>query len=271
MKLAATQKVLWKLITEPNGKVPPGVARLVEGTPKLSALQRLTVYSDMYFWRNVGALQNDFPKLWDLLSDDGFATLTRKYLKAHRSQHHDLGQAGWMLPQFLKRSASTGGRKDLADLASLEWARAGAYVAKDAVPMTLADLAKIPPERFAKLRLKFVPSVRLVSVRHDVGAVWAAVEKETKVPRVKATRQYFVVWRKGFEVFHSEIDVREYKALTLAMAARPSEWEPGGVAGIAASALARADSREASSRGPTRRIRSLTKAQANSMGLKSGE
>ncbi len=221
MKLAATQKILWKLITEPSGKVPASVARMVEGTPKLSALQRLTVYSDMYFWRNVGALQNDFPKLWDVLGDDGFAALTRRYLTVHRSQHHDLGQAGWQLAQFLKRSPLRGSRKDLADLAALEWARAGAYVAKDAVPLSLAEMAKIPPERFPKLKLKFVPSVRLVAATHDVAALWAAVEKGTRVPRIKRAKQYFVVWRKGFEVFHSRVDVREFKALSLAMAGKP--------------------------------------------------
>ena len=217
MKLAATQKLLWKLITEPGPRTPPEVARIVDETPAFSARQRLTVYADMYFWRNVGALQNDFPKLSELLGDRRFAALTRRYLKAHRSQHHDLGQAGWQLPAFLKRSAPRPSRGDLAGLASLEWARAGAYVAKDAAPLTLGDMAKIPPEKFPKLRLGFVPSVRVLAVKHDVAATWAAVENKTKVPRVRRTRQYFVVWRKGFEVFHSRVDAREFKALGLAL------------------------------------------------------
>ena len=84
-----------------------------------------------------------------------------------------------------------------------------------------AQLSSITPERFAKLKLRFVPSVRLVAVSYDVAGVWSAVEKKSKVPRVKRARQYFVVWRKGFEVFHSRIEVREYKALTLALAGKP--------------------------------------------------
>ena len=216
MRLAALQKVLWKLITEPDGSVEKLAPKIVNSTPMLPAAKRVAIYADMYFWRNVGALQMDYPKLSAVLGDEAFFALTRRYLKSHKSEHHDLGHAGWRLPEFLKRARA--GRKDLADLASLEWARSGAYTAKDASPLTMADMAKVRPERFARLRLAFTPSARLVHCQHDVASVWQAVESgKKKIPPARREQQHLVVWRKGFEVFHSRVDAREAKALTLAM------------------------------------------------------
>ncbi len=217
MNLAATQASLWKLITHADSALERVAPRLIRSTPEFPAPQRVTVFADMYFWRNVDALQGDFPKLRELLSDDSFWSLTRRYLAAHPSQHHDLGRAGWKLSVFLKRRAPPRARRDLAALATLEWARSEAYVALDSSVCTMTELGAIAPARFGAMRLHLTPSVRLVSAGHDVGSVWSAIEHKRPIPKPRRGRHHFVVWRKGFEVFHAEIDAKEAAALGLAL------------------------------------------------------
>ena len=78
MKLATLQKVLWKLITEPDGSVEKLAPKIVNSTASLPAAKRVGIYADMYFWRNVGALQMDYPKLSAVLGDEAFFALTRR-------------------------------------------------------------------------------------------------------------------------------------------------------------------------------------------------
>lgn len=218
MNLAQTQTALWRLITQPRPGVTRAASRIVQSTPAFPAHSRVTVYADMYFWRSLDALRADFPCLSALLSDAALAALTRRYLKAWPSQHHDLGRAGWKLPGFLKRSRPKGTRADLADLAALEWARDEASLAADAVPVTLADMALLAPARFGSARLTFVPSVRLVTVKHDVARLWRAIEAGKRAPSPLRSTQHLLVWRKGFESFHSVVGATEARALKRAMA-----------------------------------------------------
>ena len=72
LDLAALQKLFHGLATAPEG-VEPGLAQLgltasdlsavIAGDERLSAIERLDIYANMYFFRLLDVLRDDFPKL----------------------------------------------------------------------------------------------------------------------------------------------------------------------------------------------------------------
>jgi hypothetical protein len=59
-----------------------------------------------------------------------------------------------------------------------------------------------------------VPSVRLLSLVHDVAALWADLEAAREPGPPRPGPASLLVWRKGFEVFHAEVAREELAALS---------------------------------------------------------
>jgi hypothetical protein len=206
---------------------------------------RIQVYADMFVWRQIDALREDFPKLVALLGDGPFYAIAEAYLRAHPSTHHSLAQLGRRFAGFLAeqprpsepglvlgaeqaRPSEPGlgnpeqgaWREDLADLAALEWARSEVFeeaLAAAALPDALLQAG--PLER---ARLTMVPALRLLSLGHDPVSLWLALDQGGAPPEPVATACKIVVWRaRGFEVFHAAIPEDEAIALQRALASEP--------------------------------------------------
>jgi hypothetical protein len=228
MTLAETQAALWPAITDRksdaldedallrNSRDRSALDQIVRADRRLSPQRRVEIYAQMYFWRQVEALKEDFPKLAALLGDDGFAHLVDAYVHTYPSDHPSLGRLGRKLAQFLAEHRADNGRPDLADLAALEWARAEVFVELDAPLATASIFAELPPDQFAKARFCLVPAVRVLSFEHDAMALWRAVEQGDPVPEPVPHPQRVLVWRKGWTVFHAPIDAQEAQALECA-------------------------------------------------------
>ena len=223
MRLAQTQGALWPAITE--GKTGGGLdsgdlARIVRSDRGLSPQRRVEIYAQMYFWRQVEALKEDFPKLAALLGDDGFTHLVDAYVHTYPSDHPSLGRLGRKLAQFLAEHRADGSRPDLADLAALEWARAEVFVELDAPLAPASVFAGLPPDQFATARFHLVPAIRVLSFAHDAMELWRAIEQGDPAPEPTPGLQHALVWRKGWTVFHAPIDAEEAQALESASKGR---------------------------------------------------
>lgn len=180
---------------------------------RLDADQRLGIYSSMYFARILEALQQDFPKMREVLGDDEFEKVCRLYLRKHPSRHPSLRHVGDRLPGFLAKSPL--GRRSpwLVDLARLERALVDAFDAPDATPISAAALQAIPADRWGALRFELHPSLRLLRFRWSVDCVWgqltAGQEPERPERRIGRVR----VWRKGFAVQQAPMEAVEDRAL----------------------------------------------------------
>jgi len=223
MRLAQTQGALWPAITE--GKTGGGLdsgdlARIVRSDRGLSPQRRVEIYAQMYFWRQVEALKEDFPKLAALLGDDGFTHLVDAYVHTYPSDHPSLGRLGRKLAQFLAEHRADGSRPDLADLAALEWARAEVFVELDAPLAPASVFAGLPPDQFATARFHLVPAIRVLSFAHAAMELWRAIEQGDPAPEPTPGLQHALVWRKGWTVFHAPIDAEEAQALESASKGR---------------------------------------------------
>lgn len=252
--LERTESLFWSLITAAEG-VRPGLDDLVrrgaaspgdldgmiDGGAKMTPADRLDIYANMYFFRLLDCLKEDFPKLLEALGPGRFHNLMTDYLLACPSAHPTLRYVGARLPGFLAGHALGRECPVLADLARLEWARADLFDAADAVPLTREHLASQPQDEAGDIHLKLVPALTLLTLEHDATRIWHAMNDRSKtrgatrdeagtadagptclhageddappLPEAPPRRTRLRVWRQGFAVFHRPIGGDEAASL----------------------------------------------------------
>ena len=221
MKLAEMQRLFYQLAARAPGSADLDPAALLAGTGELDARARIGIYADMFIWRQIDALREDFPRLALLLGDGPFYAMAEDYLKAHPSRHASLSELGRELPCFLREWRGEGARGDLADLAELEWARAKLFEEANVEPVPPEKMRSFSGDELPRLRLRFVPPLRVLELGNDLGDLWQALENRAPPGPPSARGNTVVVWRKGFEVLHAPIDQDEARALALAQSGEP--------------------------------------------------
>jgi hypothetical protein len=203
------QAAFWSLAAD--GGDSSSADQWLVSTPPLAAQERAAIYADMFIERQLSCLRDDFPKLAQWLGHDAFTTLASAYLSAHPSRHYSLATLGRELPQFLAMSSDAPAAA--SDLAALEWARAEVFEETDAAVAAAPSAWDRP--------LRVVPALRLLSLQHDVLALWDALERGLPAPRIAVGAVAIVVWRKQYEVFHVGLAREEAEALQRAAAGEP--------------------------------------------------
>ena len=227
--LAELQRRFFELVTAPEGVATELAARglptsalaaIIAGDARATAVERLDVYANMYFFRILDVLRADYPKLLAVVGDDAFHDLATDYLRAHPSRHPSLRFVGAALPAFVARHALCLERPWLAELAALEWARVDVFDRADAAPLAREDLAVLAPADFATLVLAPVPACALVPATWTIEETWRAVEDGgAPGPPARADAGHAVlVWRAGVTVRHRAVAATERRALELLLA-----------------------------------------------------
>lgn len=220
--LRDTQTLLWRLIRAPEGvaaALPGGPASeppldgVVRGDERMSAIERVEVYANMYFFRLLDALAEDFPALHAALGHERFHGLAADYLEAHPSEHPSLRQLGRRLSDFLASRAVAGVPRWLADLARFEWTLLEAFDAPDAVPLSAETLAALADDDWAGLRVRLSPSLRVLELSAPVQEFWSAVSEQREAADPAPSPTCIRVWREDLRVFHRAIDAVEADAL----------------------------------------------------------
>ena len=194
----------------------------VRGDSRLSAVERLEIYANAYFYRIRDCLIEDFVALHQALGEELFHDLVTAYLIAHPPRHPSLRFAGDRLSEFLLESAAAEPfRRKLpwaGDLAQLEWALLTAFDAADSGAVSQEQLAAIAPECWAELRFEFQPAFQLLTLEWPVHCCRKDLERD----EVRASRSLepaetrVCVWRTRERVHYRTVDPQEAGALTLA-------------------------------------------------------
>jgi len=195
--------------------------RPIKPNDRMSATDRLQVYNGGYLTRLIEVLASDYPALQYLLGDHGFHRLAARYTVAHPSRHANLIFFGRHLPAFVQRQRSLPQSAFATELATLEWALAEAFHAREFTPLQAARLQRIPPAQWAVARLQLNPSVRLQTCRFPVNGYYQAWLDDRAPAPPAAAATHLLVYRKDDRMWRARLDRAAFAVLQALAAGRP--------------------------------------------------
>ncbi len=136
---------------------------------------RFGIYRNNIYRSLAGVLEAAFPTVCNLVGDENFAVLARRFIAEYPPQRPQLFAYGGDFAAFLAGFAPAVEELPfLPDLARVEWAVNEAYFEADAETLNAGHLAGLAPERYAGLRLGLHPTVRLIESDWPVWDLWGA-------------------------------------------------------------------------------------------------
>lgn len=184
---------------------------------RLTHVERLDVYANMYFARLLDVLREDVPTVARLLGDAHFNNLITDYLLAHPPTHFSLRYAGAALPALAATHALTAERPWLGDLTRFEWILADLFDAADADTIDASALAGLAADEWPALVFEPIPAFRVLDVEWAVHETWLAAQDDAdggaELPLPERRSTSLRVWRPAHQVVHREVDAVERRAL----------------------------------------------------------
>jgi len=206
-------------------------AEFIKPNDRLSSFERLEIYNRQYWFRVLGALDEDFPGLRAIIGQRRFEAMCKAYLVDRPSESFTLRNLGARLESWLlSHPERTQPRTALAlDMVRLEWAEIEAFDRAAEPVLTPQDaLASDPDPQFSLqpylqlLRLRYPVDDLLVAIRQDgSGSAMAsnAVSERHKQNRVrKVARQkpqsvFLAIHRVDDSVYFKRLEPEAFKFL----------------------------------------------------------
>lgn len=218
------------------------VEEFIKPNDRLTAVERLRIYSISYWYRLIDGVYEDAPGLRGLLGERKFDALVRAYLAKYPSQSFTMRNLCARLPQFIREAPRlTAPDTALAHaIARFEWAQTEAFDGEAKPVLTPDDLAATPP---AKLRLGLQPYLSLLAFDWPVDDYVLAVKKRDAlrseasnavdhgpraaarkiVRRPRRQKTFVVVHRYNLRLFYKRVDAPAFRMLTAIAAGRTLE------------------------------------------------
>jgi hypothetical protein len=221
--LKQLQSILYRLITAASGvaeglaaerSMPAGgLDALVLGDDRLSAEDRVDIYANMYFYRLLDVLKEDFPATLRVLGDDDFHNLATGYLIEYPPTEPSVQYCGRHLAKFLRSHPLRKDAPYIADLAALERAVVEVFHGPDAVALEADTLRAIAPEKWPALMMRTHPAVQILKLEYRVAELLRAVEDKREWKPADTGAVEVIVWRRNSRVFYRELEKVEERAI----------------------------------------------------------
>lgn len=175
----------------------------------MSVSERLAIYQRAFSARMLSSLRTSFQRTRTVAGDAAFEELAVAYINAHPSTHFSLRWFGDTFALFLAEHKAE--HPFLSELATLEWALGVALDAPDARSTSLADLVSVPPETWGDLAFGLHPSVQILTLKTNAGALSQAINDEHIPPAGAnlAGTQAWLVWRLNYQAYLRSLDELE--------------------------------------------------------------
>ncbi|MGH7934218.1 MAG: HvfC/BufC family peptide modification chaperone [Candidatus Binataceae bacterium] len=224
--LRSLQELLYCLITAPTGvgeglrnaaSLPAGgLESLIRVDQRLSAVERVEIYADMYFHRLLGVLKEDYPATLAVMDADNFHNLITGYLIEHPPTEPSIFHAGNHLADFLAAHPQCARWPFAAELARLERTLLEVFHAPEASPLDAAAMRTIPPTDWPSFVMRTHPAAMLLDCQWRVAGVLRAVESGASWRAPAHEPVSILVWRNDSQAHYRELDAAERAALGLA-------------------------------------------------------
>ena len=223
LALKHTQRLLYRLVTAPGGvgeglEHERGLARggldaVVGGDPRMTAVERLDIYANMYFFRLLEILKQDFPAVAAVLGADNFHNLVTGYLTEYPPTEASVFWAGRYFADFLRTHPIHREVPHIADLAALERAIVEVFCARDTVPLEAEAIRAIAPQRWPSVRMRAIAALQVIETQWRVTPVLRTFEAGRQLKAPARGSSTILIWRKAAKVFFREVDASEACAI----------------------------------------------------------
>src|SRR5579862_1026658 len=198
-RLGELQQLLYRLVTATSGvekvlaaetNLPPqGISVLVRGDARVSAIDRVEIYANMYFYRLLDAIKEDFPATLTLLGEVRFHNLITGYLTQYPPSDPSITEASRHLAEFARNSSALDKWPFIADLVRIERAMVEVFLGPDARPLSVDAMKGIPAAQWPSLRITVHPALQVINSDWRVDEILRAVEGERLLPEPKHERR----------------------------------------------------------------------------------
>lgn len=229
---------------------PDRLATVVEASAILGSGERLRIYSRSYHARLLECFQAEFPCLHQALGDEVFTQFVIEYLRQQPPHSYTLANLAQEFPDFLAATRPQAADDDaeretwpnfIIDLARLERAFTETYDGpglenverskssdkKEALaalqaddrqpPLSARQLATMPEEHLARLRLVAAPCLRLLAFRYPVLAYFQAARARENPPLPAPAATFVAVNRKDYIVRFYDLSAAQHRFLQALM------------------------------------------------------
>ena len=217
------ESLLYRLITAPSGVAeglaqekslaPDSLANVIIGDDRLTAEERVDIYANMYFYRLLDVLKEDFPATLAILGADRFHNLVTGFLIEYPPAHFSISYAGEHLADFIRAHPLCGEFPFLPDLARMERALIEVFHAPDAVPLDAQAMREIPAEQWPSMRLRLHPARQILALEWEIAPILKAVEQGDAPTPPGRDNLAMLIWRNRNSVFYRAIDEAERAAI----------------------------------------------------------
>ena len=159
----------------------------------------LAIYANAYRQRLVDVLADAFAKTQAVLGAEAFEVAALHYVNEHPPETRNLRWFGAEFATHLRGVFPA--QAAVAELARLDWSLRQAFDGPDSPVLAAVDLAVVPPEAWASLRLTPVPTAELLRFEHNTVALWQAIDDEAETPVIVRgdVAVDWLVWRKELQ------------------------------------------------------------------------
>ena len=190
---------------------------LVLPSKNLTSTERVSIYANMYYWRLIDILADDFPTVAHLLGPEQFKVVVKEFLEKHPSTSYTLNLLGCGFPEFIKAEAGELPHRDfIAAVARVERAIEDVFDEKYAEPVTLDELGSLLQEELVDIQLQIIPALRLLELDYPVNEYITAVREDRHMDIPLPAKSYVAVYRSNYRPLRVDLDSQRY-ALLLAL------------------------------------------------------
>ena len=240
--LGSLQRWFQAVVTHPGGvergaaefaaEQSPTIEEVATGSAMQTSAERLGVYAHAYWARLLECLREEFPVVRQLVGDEAFDQFAVGYLMEHPSQSYTLAELGRRLAAYLVRTlgrltddesasdddaaAHFGGF--VVDLATLERSIGEVFdlVGGETLGFLQADdLASIPAQERASLRLTPLATFRVSAFDYDVNSYFTASRKHSDaMPNLTPNPTFVALSRREYIVRRTPLSKAQHTVLT---------------------------------------------------------
>ncbi len=221
-RLSDLQALLYRLITAPEGAASGlasetglplgGLGELIGGDERLSPVERVDIYANMYFYRLLDALKEDFPVTLGALGDSDFHHLITGYLVEYPPSDPSINQASRHLAEFAGRTEFRARWPFLADLVRVERAIVEVFLGPDAAPLGAEELRAVPQDEWALIPMRSHPSLQILGCEWRIDTMMRAFEAGNAPIEPLREPTSILIWRRNCDVDYRALEESEQAA-----------------------------------------------------------